>query len=150
MKQILIAHRGNINGPNPLMENNPIYIQQALNKGYHVEVDVWLIKDTLMLGHDAPQYTTSLDFLKIPNLWIHCKDYKTLQFFVLQSLNLNYFYHTNEDYVLTSHNYIWAYPGLIGDNKTICVLPEMYNQDTTSFYGICSDFIENYYEADFI
>lgn len=150
MNRILIAHRGNIDGPNPLMENNPIYIQQALNKGYHVEVDVWLINNILMLGHDAPQYNTSLEFLKTPNLWIHCKDYKTLQFFVLQSPNLNYFYHTSEDYVLTSYKYIWAYPGRNGDNMTICVLPEIHNQDTTSFCGICSDFIEKYYEADFI
>ena len=27
---ILISHRGNINGPNPEMENNPEYIQKAI------------------------------------------------------------------------------------------------------------------------
>ena len=37
---ILISHRGNINGPNPEMENNPEYIQKALDLGYDVEVDV--------------------------------------------------------------------------------------------------------------
>ena len=31
---ILIAHRGNINGPNPERENTVSYIQEALDKGY--------------------------------------------------------------------------------------------------------------------
>ena len=38
---ILISHRGNINGPNPEMENDPRYIENTLGKGFNVEVDVW-------------------------------------------------------------------------------------------------------------
>ena len=37
----LIAHRGNIDGPNPERENSPEYIEEALKAGYDVEVDVW-------------------------------------------------------------------------------------------------------------
>ena len=37
---ILIAHRGNVSGPNPEMENNPLYIDRALEKGYDVEIDI--------------------------------------------------------------------------------------------------------------
>ena len=37
---ILIAHRGNIDGPNPEMENNPQYIDKAIDSGYNVEIDV--------------------------------------------------------------------------------------------------------------
>jgi glycerophosphoryl diester phosphodiesterase len=53
---ILIAHRGNLNGKQPERENSPEYIKEALEKGYHVEVDVWL-KETnnLFLGHDSPK-----------------------------------------------------------------------------------------------
>ena len=47
---ILISHRGNTNGPNPEMENRPDYINAAANEGYDVEVDVWLINSTWMLG----------------------------------------------------------------------------------------------------
>ena len=39
----LIAHRGNINGPNPEKENHPDYINTAIKSGYDVEVDVWFI-----------------------------------------------------------------------------------------------------------
>ena len=37
---IYIAHRGNIRGPNPERENSPDYIDEAIQSGYYVEVDV--------------------------------------------------------------------------------------------------------------
>ena len=51
---ILIAHRGNVNGPNPLLENTPEYIDAALKKHYLCEVDVWKINNKLYLSHDVP------------------------------------------------------------------------------------------------
>ena len=59
----LIAHRGNINGPNQEMENNPDYILNTLRFGYDCEIDVHLINNELYLGHDAPTYKITVDFL---------------------------------------------------------------------------------------
>jgi hypothetical protein len=53
-ENIVIAHRGNQEGPCPQWENHPEYIQTALNAGFHVEVDVRLSRysaDHCMLGH---------------------------------------------------------------------------------------------------
>ena len=36
----LISHRGNLNGIEKNNENNPDYINQAISRGYDVEVDV--------------------------------------------------------------------------------------------------------------
>ena len=36
----LIAHRGNLNGPNPLTENDPTRITYCIEEGYDVEIDV--------------------------------------------------------------------------------------------------------------
>ena len=58
---ILIAHRGNINGPNENLENDPKYIVQAVDKGFDVEVDIWYTSDGLFLGHDNPQYKIEKD-----------------------------------------------------------------------------------------
>ena len=33
---ILIAHRGNTSGPNPEKENNPQYVDKAIDSGYNV------------------------------------------------------------------------------------------------------------------
>ena len=59
----LISHRGNISGPNISLENDPTYILEALSLGYDCEVDVWLVKKELYLGHDEPTYKTSIEFL---------------------------------------------------------------------------------------
>ena len=40
---ILISHRGNVNGRFEDWENKPEYINDALNLGYDVEVDVCLL-----------------------------------------------------------------------------------------------------------
>ena len=48
----LISHRGNINGKHEKFENNPNYIDTAIEQGYDVEIDVWFISETFFLGHD--------------------------------------------------------------------------------------------------
>ena len=53
---LLIAHRGNVSGPRTEFENNPIYIDKAIELGYDVEIDVWFVNNKLFLGHDEPQY----------------------------------------------------------------------------------------------
>ena len=48
---IFISHRGNINGNN-FLENNPDYISETIGKGFDVEIDLWVKKGQLYLGHD--------------------------------------------------------------------------------------------------
>ena len=141
---ILIAHRGNTEGPNPEYENSPAYIKYALSQGYDVEIDVWYMEGKWILGHDEPQYETDFNFLCLSNLWVHCKHYASLQQMAKVGRGINFFYHTDEDYVLTSQNWIWAYPGMKGGEKTICVLPESLNLSVEGFEGVCSDYVGNY------
>ena len=46
---ILISHRGNINSKNPDLENSIPYLNNALSKGFHIEVDVWHKNNTFTL-----------------------------------------------------------------------------------------------------
>lgn len=146
---ILIAHRGNINGNNPEQENNPKYVLEAMGLGYDVEIDVWGVSGTLFLGHNCPQYKISIEFL-ITNkncLWCHAKNKEAFQ--ILLGAQLNCFWHTTEDYVLTSNKHIWVYPGKDLMTQSIAVLPELCSykyQDISKCMGICSNFIEKYEE----
>jgi len=142
---ILISHRGNIHGPNTTLENKPEYIIEAISSGFDAEVDVWLMDNNLFLGHDSPQYKINKSFLNINGLWIHCKNYNALK--ELSHSNLNVFYHTTEDYVLTSKGFIWAYPGKPGNINTICVMPEWTNAPIEGYAGICSDYIGNFLDG---
>jgi hypothetical protein len=143
-----ISHRGNLNGPNPSRENHPDYILEAINKGYNVEIDLRMFNGELMLGHDEPQYEVELLFLvqHISKLWVHCKDYASLDF-VSKYTVLNFFSHfTDEPYVLTSHGQFWAYPGQLPlGTDCVMVMPELHWKipEIVKFntYGVCSDYI---------
>ena len=147
----LIAHRGNIDGPNQSDENNPDYIDRAINLGYDAEIDLRysIVEDKFYLGHDEPQYFVSLFWLakRIENLWIHCKNIDALYFMVSKTGGYNYFWHQEDYFTLTSKNYIWTYPGQTYTSKSVIVMPENYLgqnlSDLRSYncYGVCSDFI---------
>lgn len=141
----LIAHRGNITGPNPEKENSPEYIEAALKLGYDVEVDVWKMGDNWILGHDVVQYIVSLDFLLTPGLWLHTKNVDAIVQ-LQRHKQLNYFWHETDIVTLTSKGYIWAFPGHRIENS-IAVLPEKFPEHVTELHkciGICSDFIQQY------
>jgi len=142
---ILISHRGNLRGKKTELENNPSYIQSTVDLCYDVEIDVWFVDGEWWLGHDNPEYKISVDYFSNKPFWIHAKNMEALC--SLQSYSsLNYFWHQEDDYTLTSKSYIWAYPGksVLPVKKTIAVLPELNNNAIKNFSGICSDYIENY------
>jgi hypothetical protein len=142
---ILISHRGNIDGKFESYENEPAYIDKAISEGYNVEIDVWMIEGVLFLGHDEPQYgVTQLWFnQRVSKLWIHCKNIEAAEWFNAIG-GFNYFWHENDTMTLTSRNYIWAFPGKQPIERSIAVMPEIYNDDVSKCIGICSDYIKNY------
>lgn len=143
---ILISHRGNINGRIEATENHPDYIDNAIKLGYDVEIDVWVIEGTFYLGHDEPQYGVTLDWLyeRKNNLWIHCKNIRSIETFNFLPEMYNYFWHQEDTVTLTSKNFIWAYPGKQSINRSIAVMPELFNDNIDSCLGVCSDYIQNY------
>jgi len=135
---IWIAHRGNIDGPKPEMENRPEYLLAATEKGYDVEVDVWLAGDKLFLGHDEPQYETNIEFLNNEHFWCHCKNAEALK--LLLEHGIHCFFHIGDDVTLTSKNYIWTFPKKRLISGAICVMPEYgYRGDIDGCIGVCSD-----------
>lgn len=152
----LIAHRGNVNGPIHENENNPEYILNAINQGYDVEVDLRIQNGEYFLGHDYNQYKINDSFITLHAhmLWVHCKDKDALNR-CMNMENVNYFWHQEDDYTLTSKNIIWAYPGIMPVGYTIMVMPELHWNDVEevrSFnpYGICSDYVSKYIKKDWI
>lgn len=142
----MISHRGNINGPNPEKENHPDYINKAIEEGYDVETDVWFINNKWYLGHDNPEYEIKHNFLFDSRFWLHAKNGEAFDKLLNdKNYNFNVFWHTNEDWVLTSKKYIWTYPNKKLYLNSVCVLPELgYNGDINKCFAICSDFIYKY------
>jgi len=143
-----ISHRGNIDGKNPSLENQPDYVEGALKMNYFVEVDVWYDRNQWYLGHDEPTYRVDYSWMSKELLVLHCKNIEALEKLVEISNPLdNYFWHQDDDVTLTSFGWIWAYPNVeVNSSKAIAVLPEIEGTDVSGFGGICSDFIEEYRE----
>lgn len=135
-----ISHRGNIKGRIPSKENSLSYIDEAIQRGFMVEVDLRCVDGQLYFGHDTPDYYVSKDFLhdRSQHLWIHAKDHEALGYLV--GTSLNYFWHDTDDYTMTSKGYLWAYPGkpAIG-NMCVCVVKD--GQPPVGAFAICSDTI---------
>lgn len=146
---IKISHRGNINGRIPERENTHEYIQDALDVGYDVEIDIWVKDDKLWLGHDAPEIQTSLDWLegKADRLWIHCKNFEALSFFTKMHCDIypwNFFWHESDRHTITSNSLIWSFD--FADANDVCILVllsknEILNWSLKNVAGICSDYV---------
>jgi len=142
----LISHRGLVDGPS-VYENSPSLIEDTLSLGFDCEIDVWKVHNQIYLGHDEPKYIVKESFIlsHTINSWYHCKNYEILEW-MSHRRDINYFWHEEDDFTLTSRGFIWTYPSNPLCSNSVCVLPEKYMrlEDTPSLtsYGICSDYIK--------
>jgi len=137
----LIAHRGNTSGATSRLENSPAYIMSALAKGYDVEIDVWWDEEEgYMLGHDYPAYPITEAFLRTPGFWCHAKNHVGLTR-MLKDGTINCFWHQDDDFTLTSHGFIWAFPGINEklDKNTVAVALDVPHERYNSCIAICTD-----------
>tara|TARA_B100000965_G_C19515788_1_gene724160 strand:+ start:650 stop:1117 length:468 start_codon:yes stop_codon:yes gene_type:complete len=147
----IIAHRANLYGPDPEKENTLNRINECINLGFDVEIDLWLKNNTFFLGHDEAQNEIDLEqILSLSNkIWIHCKNIQVLENFLNQPYGrqLNFFWHQKDSYTLTSQGFIWAYPGSKLSFHSIFVMPEwiieksnLFSLSNHNISGVCSDF----------
>ena len=143
---IIIAHRGLLEGPDKSLENHPAQIEKAIEENFHVEVDVRLIDNRIMLGHDTPDFEVDLEWLIsiIPFSWFHCKYIDALLFFKENANKFHYFWHEEDTLTLTSKGYMWVYPGKQPIKNSIAVMPELYKDEVSQCLGICTDFSYDY------
>lgn len=146
---LLIAHRGNLEGPNRERENQPDYIDEAIKAGYNVMIDVWMnIEDgSIHLGEDTPLYQINPSFLlkRKGLLWCRARNLEALSF--LLSIEMHVFFHNKDDYALTNQGIVWAAPGRKLDQNTVCVLPERSTEVYSNFHlsrchAICTDYVK--------
>lgn len=139
----IIAHRGLLNGPNSVLENKSKTIETAIAHGFEVEIDVWFHDGEWYLGHDKPTEKVLFSFLSQQCFWIHCKNLAALERMGAYK-HLNSFWHETDSYTLTSHNYIWTYPGKELSSHSVCVMPEKYipleQVRNLKCLGVCTDY----------
>lgn len=141
----LISHRGNLNGRKPESENHPDYIYKAISWGFDCEIDVWADIDGIYLGHDKPSFEIDYSFLLEweNKLWIHCKNIDS--YLVLSEYpSLNLFAHQNDDFVITTHKFLWSTNVNYHSKKTVIMSLLKDEEIPLDCYGVCSDYIVSY------
>lgn len=141
-----IYHRGN-SLYDPSTENNPKGLSTLVTSRRHVEVDVWLTPDGLFVGHDGPSERVDFEWLSAlaPRALIHCKDGATFvglrTWFAERGIAADLFYHTTEDYALSTGGSIIVYPGQQLFPNCLSMMPESVNRDpiAETCAEICSD-----------
>ncbi len=157
---LLISHRGNVSGRNPERENSISYIQEAIDLGYVVEVDLWVANggkfylahdyhgigghgNTLFYGFKNSEIEPS--FLE-KNLLIHCKNVEAVQA-CMEIGRLNFFFHENEKFTISSRGWTISHSKNKPTKGSIHMLPELggYSKESLkNCAGICSDIISFY------
>ena len=144
----IIAHRGNLNGPDPATENTIEQSEKCFALGFDVEVDVWHTSKGFYMGHDKPLHYVSHGWLinNKDKLFIHAKGTKALSTLIANE-DMHCFAHKSDDVALTSFNWLWHYPGVkifkpdgwvIG---VVACLPELApDWDTSQATHICTDY----------
>lgn len=160
MKPAIIAHRANLEGPDPKTENTLEAIQKCIDAKIDMELDIWFKDGKFYLGHDAPTLEFNpynFDFGE-SYIWFHCKTIKTFNeltvdpFFEKQNYRNQYafFFHDKDDMTLTTKGEFWTYPGRDLVTRSIAVMPEyvshLYETEVMKrifakkITGVCSDY----------
>ena len=138
----LIAHRGLVSGPDREIENSPAQICRALALGYDCEIDLWVVSEQLYLGHDGPQYPVNPEFVINPRFWVHAKNLAALQWLLNYRSSVNFFWHDQDAYAVTSWGNIWTCNMRDDDANSVVVLlrPPVAGDLKMNCLGICSDY----------
>ena len=153
---IVIAHRGLFSGPNEFLENEPNHIEKNIQNYPQIinEIDVW-ISNEIYLGHDNPDHKIEIDFLRkfSKNLILHLKnidlksDTAMTNFQEIVQIS-HTFCHEDDNFTITSKNWIWLHPNNKIKENCIVVMPEKFlNLDIDENIkllkkakGVCSDY----------
>lgn len=148
----IISHRGNLDGPNLARENTLKYIDEAIEAGFNVEIDLRAKDGLLHLGHDFAQHRVSYGELarRKRELWVHCKDIES--FFYAPDFKC--FCHTGDPFVLVSpgsypeyNGWVWVHD-LELELTNLSIIPLLSKEDIDNFdlsrankiFGICTDY----------
>lgn len=139
-----ISHRGNLLGPDPILENEPGYIQDAMEAGFDVEIDVWYLDGKFMLGHDDPIHEVNKNFLLNEKLWCHAKNPEALEEMMKEGIHC--FWHENDERTLTSKGIIWTYPykKLLKGSVVVILDKELDYDYVSRADAVCGDYVQSW------
>ena len=118
-----------------------VHVRRALLRRFRIWVQAMSQAEPV---HEIDQ--SWLD-LRASKLWIHCKNLGALNHLLGQKSDLNFFWHQEDDYTLTSAGVIWTYPGMEFNHQCVIVVLELIDLlkikmgDEGNLFGVCSKYV---------
>jgi len=139
---LYISNKGNISGRDPKKENTVEYLLQAVQDGYCIKTDLWVIKGRLVTGNDFPANGIILDRFEKDKLLIQARNLPALLFLLENGYHC--FWRESDDIVLTNKNFVLSFNNSLIP-KCIVMNPEKnIISEWSNYLGLCSDFISGY------
>lgn len=137
-----ISYRGNIDGPRPVWENNPQYVDIALQYGYYVFLDVWYEEGQFYLGSNVKQYPIFESFLEKDKYICYPRTWETFDK-LLRNEHIHTLWHDIDYYTITNRGWVWAHEHAenYSENTIITNFGDM--DDIPNVAGICSNYIRS-------
>lgn len=135
----IISNRGNLSGKNSCVENHPLSVEAALEKGYMVNVDCWVIADLPKFGNTSPMYDVHPNFLKNDKLIFRAKNIEAMQY--LMKNRYHCYWNEHDKYCLTSRGLLICSTGMpaIKHSESVALTPERCANSLEWFEYIITD-----------
>lgn len=139
---LYISNRGNLAGKKPDEENSLEYLYTAMNAGYCVNTDLWVIRGRSVTGVEEPTQAINLDNFSKDRLLIRARNLPALLFLLENGYHC--YWRESDNIVLTNKSFVLSFNNSLVP-KSIVMNPEdnpIY--DWSDYLGVCSDFISGY------
>lgn len=137
-----ISYRGNIDGPRRAFENNPQYVDIALQYGYYVFIDVWYEEDRFWLGSDVKQYPIFEGFLEQEKYICNPRSWEAFDK-LFNNKHIHTLWHDIDYYTITNKGWMWAHEHAENYSKNTVITHFNDMDDVPDVFGVCSNYIRN-------
>jgi hypothetical protein len=142
---IIISHLGNLNGRQPEHENTLPYVRAALDRGWHICVDVLYRGGRFFLPSVQGQHVAPPAFFSQQRVWSRAMTPGTLD--ALCQVNAPVVPASTANFSLTSAQFLWTLPTTELTDRSIAVFPELVEDSwlaNSEPAGICTNCPEKY------
>ena len=139
---LYISNKGNLSGKDPKKENTVEYLLEAVQAGYCIKTDLWVIKGRLVTGTDFPAHGINLEKFEKDKLLIQARNLPALLFLLENGYHC--FCRESDDIVLTNKNFVLSFNNSLIPKCIVMNPEENIVSDWNNYLGLCSDFISGY------
>lgn len=142
---IIISHLGNLNGRQPEHENTLPYVRAALDRGWHICIDVLFSGGRFLLPTTQGHQAAPPAFFSQQRVWARALTPGTLD--ALCQVNAHVVPVSAADFSLTSAQFLWTLPSVELTDRSIAVFPEFADASwlaDSEPAGICTNYPEKY------